>query len=102
MLNGPVPDGMQVDHIDGNKWNNSPTNLRLATPSQNARNQKGKRSSHSGIKGAFWCKTNRVWMSYIQTDGGRVYLGQFQTKGCAAVAYAKAAMRYHGAYARIS
>lgn len=32
---GPVPDGMLVDHIDGNRSNNSLSNLRLVTQSDN-------------------------------------------------------------------
>lgn len=34
---GEIPEGMTVDHIDGNKTNNHYTNLRLLTPEENAR-----------------------------------------------------------------
>ena len=33
--NGPVPDGLEIDHIDGNKSNNNITNLRLVTHHEN-------------------------------------------------------------------
>lgn len=33
---GVIPEGMTVDHIDGNKLNNHHTNLRLLTPEDNA------------------------------------------------------------------
>lgn len=36
-LNGPIADGLQINHIDGNKQNNNPVNLELATPLENTR-----------------------------------------------------------------
>lgn len=36
-FNGPIPEGMQVNHIDENKRNNSLDNLNLMTPSENHR-----------------------------------------------------------------
>ena len=37
-FNGDIPDDKQIDHIDGNKLNNSISNLRCVSPSQNMRN----------------------------------------------------------------
>jgi hypothetical protein len=34
---GDIPDGMQINHKDGDKWNNHPGNLELATPGENSR-----------------------------------------------------------------
>jgi hypothetical protein len=37
VLRGPIPDGMQPNHMDGDKANNSPSNLELVTRSENIR-----------------------------------------------------------------
>lgn len=37
-FNGPIPMGMQIDHIDGDPTNNALSNLRCVTPKQNANN----------------------------------------------------------------
>ncbi len=35
---GEIPEGMQIDHIDTNKFNNNLSNLRLVTDKQNKNN----------------------------------------------------------------
>ena len=37
IFNGPIPDGMQINHIDSNKQNNCINNLELMTRSENAK-----------------------------------------------------------------
>ena len=37
-FNGPIPQGLVIDHIDGQKTNNALTNLRAVTNSENCRN----------------------------------------------------------------
>lgn len=45
------PLGWYIDHIDGNRTNNNPSNLRTVTISQNNQNAKIHNSSKTGIKG---------------------------------------------------
>ncbi len=70
------PDGVQVDHKDGNSLNNCRNNLRIATPSQNQANVEC--YSSSGLKGAYKIKSG--WMSKIVVNGKYIYLGTFFNK----------------------
>jgi hypothetical protein len=42
---------IQIDHIDENKSNNNPTNLRIATNQENQRNRGKNRNNTVGFKG---------------------------------------------------
>lgn len=50
---GAIPDGMIVDHKDGNPLNNSMANLELKTPMDNARNKKMQENNTSGVTGVY-------------------------------------------------
>lgn len=58
--NGPIPDGMFVDHMDQDKLNNRLENLRLVTRAGNNQNQPLRKDSTSGVVGVnFNTNTNR-------------------------------------------
>lgn len=61
---GPIKDGYVIDHIDGNKQNNSINNLRCILPNKNARNAKHPRKSESGTIGVHTCKRNGELFGY--------------------------------------
>jgi hypothetical protein len=98
---GPMPAGTRPDHIDGDSWNNRLDNLRAATSSQNSFNRTTSRNNTSGMKGVNWHRKQKKWNARIAVRGVGIHLGSFDTKGMAAVARAKAAIRYHGAFARL-
>lgn len=54
---GKIPDGMCIDHIDGNGLNNKIENLRVTTLSSNQRNTRIKRNNKTGIMGVHPKKT---------------------------------------------
>ncbi len=102
MNNGPIPEGMRIDHKNRNAFDNRLSNLRLATQSQNLQNMKLRPRSQSRLKGVYFDKRRGNWQADIIANGVRMRLGRFQTKGLAAVARAKAALRYHGEFAVFS
>lgn len=49
--NGPIPDGMQIDHINGNSFDNRLENLRLVTNRENSCNRGMRGDNQSGVTG---------------------------------------------------
>ena len=77
MANGPIPAGMQVDHIDQNPRNHSLSNLRLATNAENGRNRGAQANNRSGVKGIYFDKHRSKWMARIAVNGNQIELGRF-------------------------
>jgi hypothetical protein len=101
-VNGDIPDGMEIDHINNDPSDNSIKNLRLATSSQQKMNKRRQRNNRSGMKGAFYhaCRPGKKWRSQIKTAEGLKFLGYFETPEGAAEAYRSAAVRYFGEFAQ--
>jgi hypothetical protein len=94
LMIGPIQDGIMPDHIDRNPYNNRWSNLRAATPSENSRNQAVRRNNKSGFTGVYFNKKAQKWMANIRVDDNLMHLGTFDCIGLAAVARAKASIRY--------
>lgn len=88
-----------VDHIDGNTLNNTRTNLRIATCSQNAYNRKKSTANTSGYKGVSMT-TDGKWQASINVERSFVYLGVYETPEEAKESYRTAALKLHGEFAR--
>lgn len=98
---GP-PAGIDVDHRDMDRLNNTRDNLRLATRDQNMCNQRGHADSTLGVKGVHREKRRGKFVAQISVRGTHHFLGHFVTIEEAAAAYAKAAHELHGEFARTS
>jgi hypothetical protein len=97
-----APDGMEVDHIDGNGLNNQRSNLRLVTTQQNSWNRGIKSTNKSGYKGVCFRKASNMWRSSIWLNGKYISLGSFFCLIKAAKAYDTAAIKYFGEFARLN
>lgn len=91
-----APDGMQVDHINGDGLDNRRANLRLASHTENNRNTRTPINNTSGFKGVAWHAANRKWRAYIKVENRQKYLGLFATAEAAHAAYCLAADQFHG------
>ena len=95
-MTGSIP--KYVDHIDGNKSNNSWVNLRECTHSQNHFNCKIKSNNTSGYKGVYFRKDRKTWVAVCKTIEKKVYLGSYKTKEEASLAYINFAKVNHGEF----
>lgn len=79
LLNGTIPKGLQIDHIDHDGLNNSIGNLRLVTAKENSRNKPMLTSNKSGITGVHWSKEAEKWNAQIKISGKSRSLGYFES-----------------------
>ena len=89
-----------IDHKNGIPNTNYWLNLRDATKSQNQYNRKINSNSKSGIKGVYWCKTNKKWKAQIQHGKKCISLGYHETLENARIERSKAEKTLHGEFTR--
>lgn len=65
LLNGKIPEGFVVDHLDGNGLNNKLSNLRIVTEQWNSHNQKMKSTNTSGKTGVHLKKEKSGYLRWI-------------------------------------
>lgn len=93
MSNGAWPKHL-IDHINGNKLDNSPENLRDVTQSQNLRNACTPVTNTSGAIGVIWCELHGLWQARIKVDGRNHFLGSFVDIADAVLARSAANKKY--------
>ena len=71
---------MLRDHIDGNRLNNTRSNIRFVTPSQNMYNRKTSDKNKCGQNGVYFHKETGRWATEIATEHKKVHLGLFSDK----------------------
>lgn len=84
-----------IDHIDRNKSNNSPENLRTVTKSENGLNRLATSSNTSGFKNISWSKTDKAWRVQIGINNKRFHIGLYKDLEEAKVVAEQARAEHH-------
>ena len=100
-VNGTWPP-FDLDHVDGNKANNAIANLRLADRSENMANTGRRASNTSGRKGVYQDRRTGRFIATVHPRGKKIHIGVFDNIEDAGDAYAKAAAKHFGEFARAS
>lgn len=72
-------EGKEVDHIDGDRNNNSVDNLRIVSRKENARNMKMNKCNKTGVNGVYFDKENNRFRSEIRNLQGNKVRASFST-----------------------
>lgn len=94
IVNGDLPEGMQVDHINHDRADNRLVNLRFVTHTQNGRNTKLPVTNTTGVIGVSYKKKYDKYYAQIYIKGKNIYLGWHDTLEEAAAARAEAEIKY--------
>ena len=98
------PEGMVIDHVNGDPTDNRMANLRVVTPSENARRWHSNRGNTSGVHGATWVKSKGCWQVQIRVCGNKnpKFVGLYKTLDEALDGRAAAELRHWGAYSPLT
>ena len=75
-----IPEGYEIDHINGDATDNRIENLRLVDRKENMRNTALPINNTSGVVGVTWCKHAKKWKAQILTNKKCLYLGYYNNK----------------------
>lgn len=92
-LHGEWPE--QIDHINGDRSDNRPENLRRSNYSINAKNHCRRCDNTTGVTGVYWNKSANKWQAGINHQGRWRFLGYYRDQD-QAIAARKAAERELG------
>ena len=90
------PDGMEVDHVNGDKFDNRRSNLRVCSHLENSFNRKLSKNNKTGFNGVQFDKDKKKFRAIIR----RKHLGYFSDPREAAIFYDKEAIKLFGEFAR--
>ncbi len=91
-----------IDHADRNGLNNTRSNLRFATLSQNRANSKIPINNKTGYKGVRLDAGRKKFSALIRVNKKNIHLGTFDDPKEAGKAYNVAAVKHFGEFARLN
>jgi hypothetical protein len=97
-----LPDTPEIDHENTNGLDCRRDNLRAATHHQNTFNTRMRKGNTSGRKGVSFDRRTKRWVAQIHVASTNTFLGRFDTVEEAAKAYAEAALKMCGEFARVA
>lgn len=95
-----APEGMHIDHINGDRLDNRKCNLRVCTQMQNAQNVRVATAKNPFI-GACLHKPTGKWQAQIRLWGKITYLGLFDSQQEASNVYKEAARKHRGEFSNV-
>lgn len=90
--------GIDVDHIKHNLYDNRKIMLRVCTHQKNSFNCRKKKNNTSGITGVSYDKSRNKWATEIRVNNKKIFLGRFECKEDAVKVRKEAEKKYFGKY----
>ena len=80
LSNGPIPEGLLIDHMCHTTLCVNANHLRTATYTQNNENVQGPRSTNkTGVLGVSWHKASQKYIAQVSRNGKSIYLGGYDS-----------------------
>lgn len=101
--NNGIDSSYQIDHINGNGFDNRLENIRLVSTKENAKNKSKPSNNTSGFIGVSFNKKDKTWDAYIKINRRRKYLGGYKdiNKAIDARREAEKVLNFHNNHGRL-
>lgn len=86
----------EIDHKNRNPSDNSFSNLRDVSRSENNSNHNRRVDNSTGFRGVSYSQRDKTFHAYINKNGARTNIGYFKTAEEAALAYDSKAIEFYG------
>jgi hypothetical protein len=70
----------EIDHLNGDRKDNSILNLREVLPTENRKNTRLRSDNTSGACGVYWDKDLQKWRAAIGLSGKSIHIGVYKNK----------------------